>query len=250
MLTRRTLIGRVLSTVPVYALAAVGARAIAGDADPTVARWLDRQQELAIALSDGRIQPGAWQDDVEAIAAEIDVAQLLQAIRRVRLRQAAGGTATDPVKQAVDFLDEAGTRRRLRYATALFTFDRTSVVTPHAHRNMVSAHLVLEGSFRVRTFDRVDEDGDALLIRPAYDGTIGPGEVSTMSAERNNVHWFVPQADRASTFDVIVDGLTRGAPRFEIQAVDPLRGARRPDGAIRAPFLGFEASSKFYGPNV
>jgi hypothetical protein len=48
------------------------------------------------------------------------------------------------------------------------------------------------------------------------------------------------------TFDVIVDGLDHGEERFKIEAIDPIRGTKLPDGTLRAPILTFEESSRFY----
>src|SRR5262249_22801513 len=137
-------------------------------------------------------------------------------------------------------------RRKLGFGAALFVFGRDSVITPHAHRHMVSAHLVVEGAFRVRCFDRLRDEDGAIVIRPRSDATVGLGDVSTMSSPRGNVHWFVPLSERAMTFDVVVSGLDRGAPPHVIEAVDPVRGERLPDGTIRTPILSFEESSRFY----
>ncbi len=171
-------------------------------------------------------------------------------IERSKIKPAAVGMATDPVRRSVRFLDETGAPRKLRYTTVLFTFDRAEIITPHAHRHMVSAHLVIEGAFRVRNFDRVRDEDGAIVIRPTGDAILGLGAVSTMSIDRDNVHWFVPRTDRAATFDVIVSGLDKGQPGHLIEAVDPIRGTRLADGTLRAPILSFEESSRFYTPDV
>ena len=115
---------------------------------------------------------------------------------------------------------------------------------------MVSAHLVVEGAFRVRNYDRVRDEADAIVIRPSVDATIEIGDVSTISPDRDNIHWFVPRGGRAATFDVIISGLDEGQPSFDIEAVDPVRGQVLADGAIRAPIVSFEESSRFYTRDV
>lgn len=251
MLTRRDCLKGTLIGLPSYALLAEFAstrKAIASGLD--VRRWIDRQQEIALALARDEIRPSQWQSNVEALARVVDLPQLIAEIGHAKTRVVGRGTPTDPLKSTVVFHDETGAPRKLRYATALFTFGRDDVVTPHAHRHMASAHLVLEGAFRVRTFDRVGDEGGAIVVRPATDAIVGAGEVSTMSSERNNIHWFVPQSDRAMTFDVIVDNLDKGEPSFQIDAVDPVRGTRLADGSLRAPILSFSEASAFYRPDV
>lgn len=251
MTSRRTLIATALGSFPAYGLLGECQPARAGaDSRLPAARWIDRHQELAQALEQETITPREWQARVETLAAEIDLEQLMAEIGRAIVRPAPLGTGHDPEKRSVSFLDETGSRRRLRYAAALFQFSRHQVITPHGHRNMVSAHLVVAGAFRVRNFDRVADEGAAIIIRPTRDGTLRIGEVSTMSAERDNIHWFVPLTDRAVTFDIIIDGLQSGTDRFVIQAIDPVRGDKRPDGTIRAAVIGFVAASQLYTPDV
>jgi hypothetical protein len=251
MLTRRDCLKGALIGLPSYALLAefVPVRdALASGLDAR--RWIGRQQEIALALARGEIRPIQWQAEVEALARTVDLPQLIAEVGRTETKVVGQGTPTDPVKRTVTFHDETGARRKLRYATALFTFGRNDVITPHAHRHMASAHLVLEGAFHVRTFDRVRDENGAIVIKPATDTIVTVGEVSTMSSERNNIHWFVPQSDRAVTFDVIVSDLDKGEPSFQIDAVDPVRGTRLADGSLRAPILSFQDASAFYTPDV
>lgn len=250
-MNRRSFLTRTLGTLPIYTLLAElgAAQALAG-AKGSARRWIAAQQELALALAGGEMPPATWQAEVEALADGVDLAELAAEIAGARSKLVGRALPSYPVKRSLAFLDERGERRRLRYACALFSFDPDNVITPHAHRHMVSAHLVMEGAFRVRTFDRLRDEEGALIIRPTADEVMGVGAVSTMSAERDNVHWFVPQAGRSVTFDVIVSGLDPEAPRYEIQAVDPVRGERLPDGSLRAPVLGFEESSRFYTASI
>ena len=248
---RRALLRQVLLACPAYALLAAfaGAR---GLADPGVeARgWILDQQDLALALARGEIGPRRWQAEVEALARRVDLAALSAEIGRAESRHVGRALPNYPVKRSLVFRDETGAPRALRYAAALFRFDRGNVITPHGHRHMVSAHLVIEGVFRVRTFDRLRDEAGAMILRPSADAAVGTGEVSTMSAARDNVHWFVPRTARAATFDVIVSGLDPGAPPFRIEAVDPVRGESLPDGSLRAPIIGFEEASRFYTAEI
>ena len=248
---RRALLSRILAAVPAYALLAEFARggALAG-AGKAARSWILDQQDLAVALARGEIPPKRWQAEVETLARQVDLAELAAEIGRAEARHVGRALPSYPVKRSLVFRDEAGAPRKLRYACALFGFDRGNVITPHGHRHMASAHLVIEGAFRVRTFDRLRDEPGAMIIRPTSDETIQVGAVSTMSSERDNIHWFVPRTERAVTFDVIVSGLDPDAPSYTIQAIDPVRGEALPDGSLRAPILGFEEASRFYTAEV
>ena len=247
--SRRRFVGQVLAAFPAYALLAEVAQTGAATAK-TARRWIEDQQEIADALSRNRIRPEQWQAEVEALTRGLDIAELIAEIRRSDGRDIGRALPSYPAKRTIRFRDVDGTPRKLRYAAALFVFDRGNVVTPHAHRHMASAHLVVDGAFRVRTFDRVGDADGAILIRPTGDATIRTGDVSTMSTARDNVHWFVPKTETAATFDVIVTGLDAGEPAYVIDAIDPVRGHALADGTIRAPFMGFEEAARFYTADI
>jgi hypothetical protein len=237
---------RWLASFPAFAIFALLREVRAAGPPAAAGRWVRRQSELALALQHGELPPGAWMDEVERLARETDLEELMAAVRASRLTPAPSGAANDPAKRYVRFLDAEGRPQSLPYGVALFDFDPENVITPHGHKHMASAHLVVDGRFRVRTFDRVRDEPGAMVIRPREDRIARVGEISTMSSERGNVHWFVPQGGRAATFDVIVTGLDAGAPDYDIKAIDPLRAERREEGLIAAPIIGFEHASRVY----
>ena len=229
-----------------YALL-VEARATAvSDRRIPAARWIARQEELSRGLRDGTLSEPLWHDGVNVLAGEVDVGALAAEIRRAELISAGAPFGHDPQKRFVHFRNADGAAVRQSYATALFAFSSDSVITPHAHRHMASAHMVIEGRVRIRTFDRVADEDGAIIIRPARDEIGQAGDAAAMTLAKDNVHWFAPRSGTAMTFDVIVDGLDRGKPDYLIQPVDPLGGETRADGTIRAPILSFAESSTRY----
>lgn len=212
--------------------------------------WIDRQEEIAEALSQGQISGKAWMSEVERLAREVDLAELLDTVRRSRVTEGGTPNHNDPHKRYVRFLDEAGQPRQLTYGAAFFDFAPTNVVTPHGHKHMVSAHMVVKGAFRVRNFDRLRDEGEAMIIRPTRDYIARVGHLSAMSTERDNIHWFVPHGGVAATFDVVIDGLDAGAPEYDIKAIDPVGGRHLADGAIVAPIISFADSSARYTADV
>lgn len=245
-LTRRGAMGAAWPGFLVFALLGE-ARAATASGDRTPQRWIRRQDEIGRALAAGEMRPLNWCLEVERLAREVDLGQLMATVNRSRLVAGARGSHNDPSKRFVQFLDDRGTPRRMSYAAALFDFEPHNVITPHGHRHMVSAHMVVEGAFRVRNYDRVGDAPGAMIVRPTRDYIAGLGSVSTMCSERDNIHWFVPDGGRrAATFDVIISGIDRGQPGYDIKAIDPYGGVRRRDGAIVAPILDFEVSASRY----
>ncbi|HEX8639709.1 MAG TPA: hypothetical protein VF704_00990 [Allosphingosinicella sp.] len=249
LLRRREFLGHFLASFVVVALVRE-ARAAAPAAQGGAARWIAGQQDIAEGLAAGRISGLQWALEVERLGAEVDLGELMALVRRSELIPAGPAAHNDPQKRFVRFLDGRGERRRLAYGAALFDFAPGNVITPHGHRHMVSAHMVVAGRFRVRNFDRLGDEGEAMRLRPTRDYTAELGQVSTMCSERDNIHWFVPMGGPATTFDVVVSGLDAGAPDHLIQAVDPVRAERHPDGTLLAPIIGFEEASRRYSAEI
>jgi hypothetical protein len=247
---RRGFISSVLLASPLYTLLREARAAeTVSDRRLSAKRWIDRQDELARALRSDAVSPLAWHDEVNRLASEVDVAQLLAEAAR-SLTLAGDPFMHDPVKRSVHFLDAEGQPRRLNYAAATFSFGPENVITPHAHEHMASAHMVIQGKVRIRTFDRVESRADALVIRPTTDHIGEVGSAAAMTSAKDNIHWFTPATPAAMTFDVIVDGLDKGEKDYVIQPVDPLGGDHRADGTIVAPILSFEASMQRYSAHV
>lgn len=232
-----------------FALYALLREAGAADAAPrrgvSARYWIGRQDELAHALRSGTLGQLAWHDEIDRLAREVDVAELMAEAMRAHASRNVP-FMRDPVKRSLRFVDEHGEPRRLAYAAAMFEFGPGNVITPHAHRHMASAHMVVEGKVRIRTFDRIGEEDGALRIRPSGDRVGGVGDAAAMTTEKDNVHWFTPVSTRATTFDVIVDSLDPGQASYLIQPLDPLGGKLQPDGSVVAPLLSFEESMRRY----
>ena len=125
-------------------------------------------------------------------------------------------------------------------------------IIPHVHNHMVSAHLVVDGSFHVRTHDRVQDLDDAVVLKPTRDATYGVGEILSMSEVRDNQHWLVALEPRSLTFDVgVVDiakartDLTIPANEYNMIFVDADRPPES-SGLVVAPVMTFKDCAKKY----
>lgn len=246
MIDRREFVLGSVAGFAVFALLREARAAVPIDGRLAARRWILRQDELAKGLAAGTLSGRQWHDSVNALAREVDVAELAAELRSAQTRPAGDPFGHDPVKRFVSFTGDDGAPLRLAYGAALFAFDKDSVITPHAHKHMASAHMVVEGKVRIRTFDRIADEDGALIIRPTLDEIAGPGHAAAMTTAKDNIHWFASRSAQAMTFDVIIDGLDAGSERYLIQPLDPLGGTPRADGTIRAPLLGFEESMTRY----
>ncbi|MDI1446603.1 hypothetical protein [Polyangium sp. 6x1] len=189
-------------------------------------------REASQALAEGRLAPVTWQELVEQafrgaspeeIARAIDVEALL-----ARAPAAIRGAAVVP------FSSSLPENEGKRVVTKLFVLRAGRANPPHAHDNMVSMHYVLRGRFRVRHYDRVRDEPGNIVLRPTIDRILGPGEATSISDARDNVHWHVAETDGV-LLDVLCADL-EGRPT-DTHLVDPVRAEPLEGGLLRAPRL-------------
>jgi hypothetical protein len=203
---------------------------------------LRKLDEISRALAAHQIEPVAWQRGAAEVCAGIDVQELCRAadFERVaaRLPLLPRGTSAE----AIDLLEGQA------FTPKIFAMGKGRAIIPHGHVNMVSQHLVLQGEMRGRHYERVRDEPHHLVLRPTIDKVFRAGDFSSISDQRDNVHWFVTSSERAYTLDAIVDNLDRSKPfRFHIDFVDPENASRDADGALRMPRLELDECLRRYG---
>jgi hypothetical protein len=224
-----------------------GAEAVPSPVGPILDSWLRRLHGHCADLRGRAIPALVWQEEVDALLERVPLGDLLklidfeQMVQRVRLPDDRA-TTRDPVFPPLEGLGE-----RSPHIRRVFLLGRRRAIVPHGHRNMASGHLVIHGSLRVRHFERVRDEPEHLILRPTIDTESRPGWATTVSDDKDNVHWLVATSDVAATFDVIVTGLDPHQPTRFTDFVDPRRGEPLGDGTIRAPRLGGDEVFERYG---
>lgn len=223
-----------------FATAAFG-RKIAPIAD----HWAIRLQEYCHDLNTNRITPALWQEQVESLFRAIDLPDLLRFIEFERLQKGFQYPELGVATRKVVFPRLDGLPERTLFVKKIFGMKKDRAIIPHGHSNMASAHLVLKGSFQMRHYEKTGMSDTHLVVRPTIDQEAGIGACSSISDERDNIHWFVANTETAFTFDVIM--LNLGEKPYDIQNIDIRDGEVLPDGQIRAPILDVETALNKYG---
>lgn len=239
----KTLVEAVASYALVRTLAV--SEAFGRDVRPITDRWLRELHEMSLDLRAGQITPGEWQDRVDLLYRSVPLHDLLLRIDFDRLRQGFALPNLGVNTERVRFPDLDGLPERLAFHSKVFGMRRDRAIIPHGHRNMVSCHYVLQGDLHLRHFDKVEEDATHMVIEPTIDTLARPGSFSSISDERNNVHWLRAQTETAFTFDVIV--LDLGGDEWEVDNIDPYAAEAIGDGRLRAPKLDVETALEKYG---
>lgn len=201
----------------------------------------------SLDLREERISPRDWQDAIEALLRDVDLDDLFKAIDFEHLRKgfpfADLGVATRPIQ-----LDLPQGMEKLSFHWKVFGVQEGRAIIPHGHANMASAHLVLDGRFDLRHYDLLLKEKEHLIMRPTIHQESSRGEVSSISDEHNNIHWFRTLSRHAFTLDVIMTDLQGKA--YDIYNIDSYEAESIDEGLLRAPILDVETALKKYGKEM
>jgi hypothetical protein len=218
-------------------LTALAGAAFAAQALPRTWRKLAEDlarhaNELSRALAAGRLSPIGWQDAMAGLLRGVDSEDLVRSIDLDTLLAHAPGDTRGAAVLPLELFPE-GAPPEPGFCTRLIALGRGRANPPHAHDNMASAHYVLRGSFRARHFDRVRDEPEHIVLRPTVDRSLRAGEATSISDQRDNVHWHLAETDGV-LLDISHERLIATAPS-RTHFVDPTRADALDDGLLRAP---------------
>jgi len=248
-ISRRTFSKDALGTLLTYSLLETlfSADVFAKEVKPLTATWLAEINELSREVQNKPLEQVAWQDQVEALFEKVDLADLLKFVDFEKLTanivyRDRGERSLRPTFPKVEGLPTS-----LVFGHQIFALKQDRSVVPHGHNNMATAFLVLKGQFHARHYDRLEDDREHMIIKPTIDHRFEPGQYSTISDFRDNVHWFKATSDTAFLFNIHVKGLKSGTGRRNGRIyIDP-DGEQLSGGRIRAKKLKTAEAFKLYG---
>jgi hypothetical protein len=222
-------------------------RLFGADVEPIVAAWLKELDAISRDVRDQKLKDVAFQSALEALYRRVDLPALLKGLDFERLAAGVNYPARGAKSLPVDFQDVAGLSTGLVFGRQIFAMARGRSVVPHGHDNMATGFLVLKGTLRGRHYDRLEDHKDHYIIRPTIDRSFVPGEFSTISDHKDNVHWFQAESDQAFIFNIHVLNTNPENPnRAGRVYVDPL-GEQLAGGLIKAPKISYGKANQMYG---
>lgn len=214
---------------------------------PITHKWLLDLNDLSRSLRDRKIRQVEWQAKVEELYAKIDLPELLKFIDFEALKKRARFSALGERSNRLRFPEVEGLPKRLLFGQQIFALQKGRSVVPHGHDNMATAFLVLQGDFRGRHWQRLEDGEKDIIIRPTIDEKFGPGGCSTISDYRDNIHWFTALSGPAFIFNIHVLRLSRAKGRSNGRVyIDPT-GEKLRGGMIRAPRITHQVAKKRFG---
>jgi hypothetical protein len=219
----------------------------AAEVRPQAVRWLSDVNQLGLDLKGQSIDQLAWQKKVEELLSQVDLPDVLSLLDFDRLTATVKFAERGERSLRFTFPKVEGVPTELSFGKQIFALSKGRSVVPHGHNNMATAFLILKGTLRGRHYDRLKDEPGYMIIRPTIDRAFEPGECSTISDYKDNVHWFAATSSQAFIFNLHVMDVNPGTtlPTGRVY-VDP-EGEKLAGGLIRARRIDFKEANKLYG---
>ena len=217
------------------------------DVKPIVRDWVKELNTISKDLLDQKAKDVEYQKSLEALYTRVDLPALLRSLDFEKLAADVSYPAHGAKSLPVDFRKADGIPTDLVFGRQVFAMKKGRSVVPHGHDNMATGFLVLKGTCRGRHWDRVEDHTDHYVVRPTIDRSFAPGETSTVSDHKDNIHWFTAETDTAFLFNIHVIGYNPAKPKAGGRVyVDPL-GEELAGGLWKAPKVSYGKVNKMYG---
>lgn len=247
--TRREFTRHALQSLTALALIeGLGAHRLFGkDTQPVIDDWFKELHAISKDVADGKVKDVEFQTSLENLYRRVDLPGLLKTLDFDRMAAGVNYPAHGAKSLPVDFSHVSGLPTNLVFGRQIFAMAKGRSVVPHGHDNMATGFLVLKGNLRGRHWDRVEDHKDFYLVRPTIDRVFAPGECSTVSDHKDNVHWFTAESDHAFLFNIHVNHSDPGNPKNPGRVyVDPM-GEKVSGGLVKAPKITYGKANQMYG---
>lgn len=221
---------------------------LAADMKQLAGPWLKDLNELGREVQgEKKLKQVDWQKKVDELCENVDLTDLLKFIDFEKLTASIKFRDKGELSLHATFPKVEGLPTDLVFGHQIFALAKGRSVVPHGHNNMATAFLILKGEFQGRHFDRLEDAGDYMIIRPTIDRPFKPGEHSTVSDYKDNVHWFTAASETAFIFNIHVLNVNQDSTlRTGRVYIDP-KGEKLSENRIKARRIGTEEVVRLYG---
>lgn len=212
---------------------------------PIAEHWLKELHTMCSDLKTNSISPVEWQKRINDFHQKLPLEDLIKIIdfeKTIRNFEYPdlGVVVKDPILPKLDGISD-----NYSFIGRIFGMQKDRAIIPHGHKNMTSCHRVLKGDFLLRQYDRIKDDGDFMFIKQTIEELGKPGSFSSISDDKNNIHWLVANTDHAYTFDVIVFGLNEKPT--EIDNIDIYSAEKETNQILKVKKIKVDEALKKYG---
>lgn len=213
----------------------------------TVGKWFAELAELTNDLHGRKLKDIEFQARMEDLYRRVDLAELIRAVKLDDLEAKTRLPDNGAAHLAFDLRNVEGVPERLRFGKQIFGLGKGRSIVPHGHSNMCTGFIVLKGTIHGRHYDRLESQAEHYIIKPTIDREFKPGELSTISDHKDNIHWFRALSDKGFVFNVHVIGYDPAIQESSGRLYLDPDGEKLGGGLIRAKKMTSSDCHKKYG---
>ncbi len=249
MLTRREFHSRLIGSAVTFGLIEMlWARDLFADpVKPTIQKWMSELVELTKDLRGQKLTDIQFQTKMEDLYKRVDLAALCSLIKFDDVEKRIALPESGAANVGFDLSKVEGVPAELGFGKQIFGCKKDRSIVPHGHANMCTGFIVLKGKWHGRHYDRVETNKDHYVIKPTIDRTFGPGELSTISDHKDDIHWFEATSETAFIFNVHVIGYDKAIKETSGRLYLDVEGEKLAGGLVKAPKMSSAECHRKYG---
>lgn len=220
---------------------------LAGSDAPAIGKWFAELAEMTNDLHGRKLKDTEFQARMEELYRRVDLTELIQAVKLDDLERNTRLPDNGAANVGFDLRNVEGVPAQLRFGKQIFGLKKGRAIVPHGHSNMCTGFIVLKGTFHGRHYDRLETQAEHYLIKPTIDRQFKPGELSTISDHKDNVHWFHSLSETGFVFNVHVIGYDPAIQEASGRLYLDPDGEKVSAGLIRAKKLTSSECHNKYG---
>ena len=171
---------------------------------PTIDKWFVELAEMSKDLKGKKLTDLEFQTKMEDLYKRVDLKALASLIKLDEMEKTKKLPDNGAGNFGFDLSKVEGMPANLMFGKQIFACKKGKSIVPHGHANMCTGFIVLKGKWHGRHYDRLETHTDHYVIKPTIDRAFKPGELSTISDHKDNIHWFRAVSDAAYIFNVHV----------------------------------------------
>ncbi len=214
---------------------------------PTIEKWFAELVEMTRDLRGQKLTDVQFQAKMEDLYKRVDLPELCKLIRLDEVEKTTKLPDNGAANVGFDLSQVEGLPAKLGFGKQIFGCKKGRSIVPHGHANMCTGFIVLKGQWRGRHYDRLETHTDHYILKPTIDRTFGPGELSTISDHKDNVHWFEATSDVGFIFNVHVIGYDKTIQEASGRLYLDPHGEKLANGLIKAPKMTSAECHRKYG---
>jgi hypothetical protein len=219
---------------------------LADGAKPTIGKWFAELAQMTGDLKGQKLTDLQFQAKMEDLYKRVDLKELAALVKLDEIEKKAL-PESGASNVGFDLSKVEGLPASVGFGKQIFGCKKGRSIVPHGHANMCTGFIVLKGKWHGRHYDRLESKSDHYVIKPTIDRTFGPGELSTISDHKDNIHWFQAESDAGYIFNVHVIGYDKTIKEAGGRLYLDVEGEKLAGGLIKAPKMSSAECHRKFG---